>query len=62
MQGNGLTGSKLSKKIFEVLPNEAGIDSDRLTDRLTLAWLSEPTNNEAAKTAVENIKSCLEAD
>lgn len=62
VQGNGLTGSKWSKKIFEVLPNEAGIDVDHLADRLTLAWFSEPNNDEAAKTVVEKIKSCLEKD
>ncbi len=62
VQGHELTGSKWSKKIFEALPNEAGIDVDHLADRLTLAWLSDSTNNEAAKTVVENLKSCLEAD
>jgi predicted ATP-dependent endonuclease of OLD family len=62
VQGHGLTGSKWSKKIFEVLPNEAGIGVDQLADRLTLAWFSEPNNNEAAKNVVEKIKSCLEKD
>lgn len=62
VQGNGLEGSRWFKKIFEVLPNEAGINVDHLADRLTLAWLSDPTNDQEAKTVVENIKSCLEAD
>ncbi len=62
VQGNGLEGSKWFKKIFEILPNELGIDADRLADRLTLAWFSEQTNYRAAKTVVEKIKSCLEKD
>lgn len=62
VQGHSLTGSKWSKKIFEVLPNEIRIGVDHLADRLTLAWFSEPNNNEAAKTVVEKIKICLEKD
>jgi hypothetical protein len=33
-----------------------------INTEIELAWFSEPTNDEAAKAVVENIKSCLEAD
>ncbi len=60
VQGNNLKGSKYSKKIFEALPHEIGIEKERLADRLTLAWLRK--NDQAAKTLVKEITSCLEID
>lgn len=40
-----LNGSARAKKIMEVLPARAGLSSELMTDRLTLAWLA---NNDAA--------------
>lgn len=61
-QGLGLQGSKWSKKIFEALPGEAGLEPEQLADRLTLAWFSEPANNEAARALVERMNSCFEVN
>lgn len=60
IQGLDLQGSKWSKKIFEALPNEAGLEPEKLTDRLTLAWFSEPVNDKAARELVERMNKCFE--
>lgn len=55
--GLGFEGSKKAKKIFEVLPHEAGLEEAFLADRLTLAWLDR--NNDAAIQLVEDIREKL---
>ena len=52
--GLGYEGSKRAKRIFEALPHEAGINENALTDRLTIAWLSN--NATEAKQLAEGIR------
>ena len=50
-------GSKWAKKVFPALANELGMESDRLRDLLTYAWLRE--NDAAAAILVANIREVL---
>lgn len=38
--GLGYEGAKWAKRVFDVLPHEAGLSIELLADRLTLTWLS----------------------
>jgi predicted ATPase len=55
--GIKLTGSKWAKKVFPALASEMGIESEKLRDRLTLAWLD--ANGRDAQDLVDRIKAAL---
>jgi hypothetical protein len=57
VHGLGYEGSKAAKRIFEVLPHEAGLEKELLADRLTIAWLNR--NNEEARQLVASITDSL---
>lgn len=57
VHGNGFEGSQKAKRIFEVLPHEAGLEKEVLADRLTICWLNR--NNEAARDLVKSIREGL---
>jgi hypothetical protein len=58
--GIGFQGSKWAKRVFEVLPSEAGMDRDSLAERLTLAWLE--ANADAAQELSTRIENAMPID
>lgn len=58
IHGLGFEGSKTAKRIFEVLPHEAGLAIELLADRLTLSWLDR--NNDQARELVNHVREKLQ--
>lgn len=55
--GIGLVGSKWAKKVFPALASEMGIETAKLRDRLTIAWLS--ANGPKARELVAHIRATV---
>jgi predicted ATPase len=62
IQGRGYAGSAQAKRVMRALPAELQQSAEFVSDRLTIAWLSDPENENRARQLVENIRYALEAD
>jgi predicted ATPase len=59
--GAGYAGTQQVKRIFGALAREAGLDPGFVSDRLTLAYLSDTGNATAAEELVRRIRTALDS-
>jgi len=58
--GLGHSGSEQAKRIFQALCAELGMEAQRVSDRLTLAWLDRDGADEMCNALIGSVKRALD--
>ncbi len=61
-QGLGYAGSARAKREMRALPLELQQTQEFVSDRLAIAWLASPENENRARELIQSIRAALEAD
>ena len=61
-RGAGYQGSARAKRVMRALPSELGKPEDFISDRLSIAWLNDPGNHEAARQLARQLQELLDQD